>query len=329
MSIFVAYMDTKMDISTALEMALNGTPLTVDQALSLDSYSTEELCKAADEIRLRHSGNRIHTCSIVNARSGRCSEDCKWCSQSVHHSTGVDEYEYIPLKDLTAAFNQTRDRGVNRFSLVTSGRRIPPVHTAAFCSQIRSAANDPGVKICASMGLLDEAQLQQLKDAGVSRYHCNLETAPSHFPTLCTTHTQADKLATIAAARRVGMEVCVGGIIGMGETMRQRLELAEASRLSGAVAFPLNILTPIPGTPLESTPLIGEEEIIRSVALMRFVMPKVTIHFAGGRGRLSTKCVERMLRGGANGLMVGNFLTTSGCDSDQDFELINRAGYYK
>lgn len=322
-------MNSKMDISTALCKALEGEPLSVDDALSLNSYSTDELCEAADAIRLKHSGNQIHTCSIVNARSGRCSEDCKWCSQSIHHSTGVDEYEYLPLKDLTAAYEHTRDRGVNRFSLVTSGRRIPPTHTAKFCSQIRTVARNPEVNICASMGLLDEAQLRQLKDAGVSRYHCNLETAPSHFPTLCTTHTQADKLATIAAARRVGMEVCVGGIIGMGESLRQRLELAEASRLSGAVAFPLNILTPIPGTPLESTPLIGEEEIIRSVALMRFVMPKVTIHFAGGRGRLSTESVEKMLRGGANGLMVGNFLTTSGCNSDQDFELINRAGYFK
>ncbi len=316
-----------MELSSALSIALDGTALSVDDALSLQAYSTDELCDAADAVRRRHVGNRIHTCSIVNARSGRCSEDCKWCSQSVKHSTGISEYEYLADQDLQSAYVHSRDNGVQKFSLVTSGRRVPPAHMKSFCRMVRSVSDEGKMQICASMGLLDEEQLRQLKEAGVTRYHCNLETAPSYFPKLCTTHSQADKLATIAAARKVGMELCVGGIIGMGEGMRERLELAQAAREAGADAFPLNLLTPIPGTPLEGVPLLGEDEVARSVALMRFVMPKMTIHFAGGRGRLSRECTLRVLRGGANGVMVGNLLTTAGCDVDKDFELFADAGY--
>ncbi|MDE6118330.1 MAG: biotin synthase BioB [Muribaculaceae bacterium] len=314
-------------MSTAMETAMAGIPLSVDDALSLTAFTTDDLCDAADAIRRRHTGDTIHTCSIVNARSGRCSEDCKWCAQSRYHTTGINEYEYIPESDMLAAYDHSNGLGVQRFALVTSGRRVPPAHMERFCSMLKEAAKHGNMKLCASMGLLDEKQLQQLKEAGVTRYHCNLETSPAYFPKLCSTHTQADKLETIAAARRVGMEVCVGGIIGMGEGMRERLELAEAARNCGADALPLNVLTPIPGTPLGNTPLLSEEEIVRTVALMRFVIPKLTIHFAGGRSRLSRSSTVRMLRGGANGAMVGNLLTTAGNVPEQDFELFADAGY--
>ncbi|MDE7388205.1 MAG: biotin synthase BioB [Muribaculaceae bacterium] len=316
-----------MELSVALDLALAGTPLSVDDALTLEAYGTDELCDAADKVRLQHCGNRIHTCSIVNARSGRCSEDCKWCSQSGHHSTGIDEYEYIGEEELMIACGENDARGVQRFALVTSGRRVPPAHTAAFCRLLDKVRSSTSMSLCVSMGLVDEDQLRMLHEAGVERYHCNLETSPRFFPSLCSTHSQADKLATIAAARRVGMSVCVGGIIGMGETMRDRLELAEAAREAGASALPLNILNPIPGTPLGSTPLLPEEEVVRSVALMRFIIPTLTIHFAGGRGRISRKSTLRMLRGGANGAMVGNLLTTVGNDMNSDYDLFAEAGY--
>lgn len=316
-----------MDLTSALELALAGTPLSVDEALTLDSCGTDELCDAADMVRRRHCGNRIHTCSIVNARSGRCSEDCKWCAQSGHHNTGINEYEYIDEDAMLAAYRDNDSHGVQRFALVTSGRRVPKAHIAAFCRMLEKARAAGGMHLCASMGLLDEEQLRMLREAGVSRYHCNLETSPRYFPELCSTHTQADKLATIAAARRVGMEVCVGGIIGMGESMRDRLELAEAAREAGADALPLNVLNPIAGTPLGSTPLMPEQEVVRTVALMRFVAPKLTLHFAGGRGRMSRESTLRMLRGGANGAMVGNLLTTIGNDIDSDFALFAEAGY--
>lgn len=310
------------------EAVETGRPATVEEALWLNEhYPTDELCDAADKIRMKWSGNQVHTCSIVNARSGRCGEDCKWCAQSAHHNTGVSEYEHIGRDEMMRAFHINKEYGVGSFSLVTSGRRVAPSHMAYFCNLFKEAAAEGGMKLCASMGLLEKEQLQQLYDAGVRKYHCNLETSPGFFPTLCTTHTTADKLATIRAAREVGLEVCSGGIIGMRETMRDRLELAETVREAGAASIPINILNPIPGTTLENTPPISDDEIARSVALMRMMAPKCTIHFAGGRARLAQKTVERILRGGANGAMMGDLLTTVGNKAEEDLALFRRAEY--
>jgi biotin synthase len=218
---------------------------------------------------------------------------------------------------------------VQRFSLVTSGRKVPKAHMGRFCQLLRKAGEQGKMSLCASMGLLDREQLQQLYDAGVRRYHCNLETSSDFFPTLCTTHTHEDKIRTIRAAREVGMEVCTGGIIGMGENMRQRLTLAAEAREAGAHSIPVNLLNPIKGTPLQDAAPLSEEEVIRTVALMRLVAPKPTIFFAGGRAQLSVDAVKRMLRGGVNGALVGNMLTTVGNDMDADFKMFNDCGYTK
>lgn len=316
-------------LDTALTKALAGTPLSVDEAMALDAkYTTEQLCEAADKIRAERCGNDIDTCSIVNGRSGRCSEDCKWCAQSAHHSTGIDVYEIVDTEEMDKVLDAATARGVRRFSLVTSGRKVSARDIDCFCELFRHcAARSPKMQLCASMGLLSEEELQKLRDAGVTRYHCNLETSASFFPTLCSTHTPDDKLRTIRAARKVGMAVCSGGIIGMGETMRDRLELAKQAREAGAVSIPVNILQPIKGTPLEDTPLITEEEIVRSIALMRFVAPDAVIRFAGGRARLSPESTRRILRGGLNGAMIGDLLTTVGNDMDSDFALFAAEGF--
>lgn len=289
--------------------------------------TTDELCDRADEVRRICIGNDVHTCSIVNARSGRCPEDCHWCAQSSHYATGCDEYTQVDAGQLAAAAEMCESHGVQRLSLVTSGRRVTPRQMPAFTAMFRSLRERGEMSLCASMGLLGEEELQMLKDAGVSRYHCNLEAAEGMFRTLCTTHTRADKLATIEAARRVGMEVCVGGIIGMGETLEQRLELVQECRATGARSIPVNVLCPIKGTPLENVAPLEEEEIVRTVALMRLVAPDCDIFFAGGRSRLSEASVRRMLRGGANGAMVGDLLTTAGNNVDQDFALFSSLGY--
>jgi biotin synthase len=322
-------MQTFMDLNKALQLGLDGTPLTVDQAMELIDTPLNDLCEVANAIREKHCGNRVHTCSIVNARSGRCSEDCKWCAQSAHHSTGVNEYEYIDEAEMMAAYADNAAHGVQRFSLVTSGRKVPKAHMGRFCQLLRKAGEQGKMSLCASMGLLEREQLQQLYDAGVRRYHCNLETSSDFFPTLCTTHTHEDKIRTIRAAREVGMEVCTGGIIGMGENMRQRLTLAAEAREAGAHSIPVNLLNPIKGTPLQDAAPLSEEEVIRTVALMRLVAPKPTIFFAGGRAQLSVDAVKRMLRGGVNGALVGNMLTTVGNDMDADFKMFNDCGYTK
>lgn len=308
--------------------ALEGIPVSIDDALALDSLcTTDELADAADKVRRRWNGNVIDTCSIVNARSGRCPEDCKWCAQSRRHATGIDEYDYIPEEDALHAARLNRDAGVHRFSLVTSGRRVTKAHLRRFCDMYRRIADETGLYLCASMGLLGRDELLMLKEAGVKRYHCNLETASEYFPSLCTTHTHADKLRTIATAREIGMDVCSGGIIGMGETLRHRLMLAAEARDAGAVSMPVNILNPIKGTPLQDIPLISEDEIIRSIALMRLVAPKMSIRFAGGRMRVSSESQARMLLGGVNGALVGDLLTTVGNTLDEDTRLFAATGY--
>lgn len=310
------------------DRALAGIPATIEDALELNErYSADELADAADEVRRRWCGDVIDTCSIVNARSGRCSEDCKWCAQSRCHHTGIDEYDFVGEQEALRAARLNCDAGIKRYSLVTSGRKVAPGDIDKFCYVYRKVAEATDLYMCASMGLLNRNELQTLYDAGVKRYHCNLETSSDYFPTLCSTHTHADKLKTIALAREVGMEVCCGGIIGMGETLRQRLMLAEEAREAGAVSIPVNILNPIKGTALQDVPLIGEEEIVRTVALFRFIAPKLTLRFAGGRMRLSKKTMARVLRGGMNGALMGDMLTTVGNSVNEDKTLFRECGY--
>ena len=317
-------MDITLDIITKRAIE-HGEGASVEEALALAEHcSTDELCDAADRVRQHWCGNHIDTCSIVNARSGRCSEDCKWCAQSRHHHTGINEYDIIDEKELMDAAMANQKAGVKRFSLVTSGRRVSDIDR--FCTMYRNLQQATSLRLCASMGLLSREALQKLYDAGVRRYHCNLETGSSYFPELCTTHTHADKLRTIADARAVGMQVCVGGIIGMGETLRQRLELAWEANTAGACSIPVNVLQPIKGTALENTPLISEDEIMRSVALFRLIAPKVTLRFAGGRARLSDSATRRILRGGMNGALVGDMLTTIGNGMADDFRMFKELG---
>lgn len=328
---FATFVGLKEEISMINEIkerAIKGEGATVDEALKLNElYDTETLCAAANEIRRARCGNHIDTCSIVNARSGRCGEDCKWCAQSKHYNTGVTEYEIVAESDMMKVLDQATVNGVGRFSLVTSGRKVAPRDLDRFCDLYRKARAKSDIFLCASMGLLSKDELEKLWDAGVRRYHCNLETGSTYFGKLCTTHTTEDKLKTIRAAREVGMEVCSGGIIGMGESMGDRLEMTSEARDAGAVSIPMNILNPIPGTPLEGQVPLSEDEVVRTAALMRFVAPDVEIRFAGGRSRMSDEAVEMMLRGGVNAALVGDMLTTVGNDINEDKILFKRLGF--
>ncbi|MGN1173435.1 MAG: biotin synthase BioB [Muribaculaceae bacterium] len=308
--------------------ALEGKPCSISDAIEISkSFDINDICDIADEIRKKWNGDSMDTCSIVNARSGRCSEDCKWCAQSRFHNTGCNEYDIIPHDEVMRAVELNTNKGVHRFSLVTSGRKVAPADIKRFCDIFRDAAKISQISLCASMGLLTKDELQQLKDAGVNRYHCNLETSASFFPHLCTTHSHEDKLRTIRAAREIGMEVCCGGIIGMGETLEQRLQLAEEAREAGACSIPINILNPVKGTALENQPLISEEDIIMTVALFKLIAPKCTLRFAGGRLRLSDKATRRILHGGMSGALVGDMLTTVGNNIDQDRDLFTELGF--
>ena len=287
---------------------------------------TQALCDKAAELTGRLSRN-FDSCSIVNARSGRCSEDCKWCAQSGRFHTGCNTYDIVDRDEALAQARHNKAGGVKRFSLVASGRAVKGRALDQVCSILKEARETTGIETCASLGLLNREELEKLYASGARRYHCNLETAPSYFSHLCTTHTQDDKLATIAAAREIGFKICSGGIIGMGETRRQRMELAIKLREAEPVSIPINILCPIPGTPLENTPLISEDEIVRTVALFRFAHPTIELRFAGGRARLSEKCLDECLRVGINGGVTGDLLTTTGSTIASDKAMVERAGY--
>ncbi len=315
-----------MELEELKKKGLAGESISREEASWLANYpDLDSLCDAADEISRKWKGNMVDSCSIVNARSGMCGEDCKWCAQATRHHTGCETYNFIDSKEAVEAAIHNEKNGVRRFSLVTSGRSVSKKDLERFCTLYREISEKTGLYLCASMGLLDEEGMNMLKKAGVRRYHCNMETSSGFFKHLCTTHTPADKKETISAARRCGMEVCSGGIIGMGETMDDRIDFAFELKDLDVDSVPINILNPIKGTPLENTPLISEEDVIRTVALFRFILPTKSLRFAGGRRRLSHDSMLRILKGGMNGALVGDMLTSLGNDLSEDRKLFREA----
>jgi len=320
-----------LTIETLKEKILAGGEISdseVMQLAEIEPSRRQELWNAAAEITKAFGTRKFDSCSIVNARSGKCPEDCKWCAQSARHATDIALYPLVDHETCVGLADYNRSQGIGRFSMVTSGRKISGKSLDTLCGYYRELnKKHPGMGLCASMGLLGKNELQQLYDAGVRRYHCNLETAPSHFPTLCSTHSIEDKIVTINAAAETGMEICSGGIIGMGETMRQRAEFAVTLRRVNPVSIPVNILQPIPGTPLENSPKLTEEEILTTVAIFRFAHPKAVLRFAGGRARMTRETQLKAMRVGINGAIMGDLLTTIGAQIAQDKELVAEGGY--
>lgn len=304
-----------------------GEGVSPEEAAWLAGYpDLDALCDAADAISRHWQGSEVDSCSIINARSGMCGEDCKWCAQASRHHTGCDTYGIISRPEAMKAAKANSEAGIRRFSLVTSGRTVAAKDLGAFCDIIHDIKAETGLYLCASMGLLDRKGMEMLRDAGVSRYHCNMETSSRVFPTLCTTHTPDDKRRTIKAAKECGLEVCSGGIIGMGESMADRIEFAFELRDLDVDSVPINILNPIKGTPLEDTTLISEEDVIRTVAIFRFILPRKSLRFAGGRMRLSHDSMLRIMKGGMNGVLMGDMLTTVSNTIADDRRLFSEAG---
>lgn len=306
-------------ISTLKNKVLSGHPLTEDEAYSLcDFPSLEALLEASAEVTRHYCTAPFKFCSIINARSGRCSENCAWCAQSAHFKTSAPVHGIPSRDEILEVALHNQSKGVARFSLVVSGRSLKGDDLETVCSDIAFLRSKTKLGLCGSLGLLDRESLHRLHKAGLSRYHCNLETAPSYFGKLCSTHSLEDKIKTLEYAREEGLEICSGGIIGMGETPSQRVEFALELRRVEPCSIPVNILSPIPGTPLEAVPPISDEDILRTIAIFRLIHPRAELRLAGGRSRLSKQTLLRARDCGITGAITGDLLTTSGPGIDYD-----------
>ena len=288
----------------------------------------QELRERAHEVTEKYVEKRFDFCSIINARSGRCSENCKWCAQSAHWKTGCETYGWVGTEACVKAAKEAEANGADRIGIVTSGRCLSPEDVDNVCISLREMRKAvPEIGLCASLGLLSEDDLSKLKEAGLQRIHCNIETAPSLFSSLCTTHTMADKLATLRAAKKLGFQICCGGIIGMGETDEQLVEFAFALKAIAPDSIPVNVLHPIEGTPLGEKGILDPERVVDSVALLRLVNPSTPLRFAGGRRDLSDETAAKCIYVGMSAGIAGPLLTTPGADFNDDRELALRAGY--
>lgn len=312
------------------EKVIAGGAITEEEARRLIRTRDEDtmlLLAMADKIRQRYCGSAVDFCAILNARSGHCPEDCRFCAQSGRYHTGAKYYRLLPEEEIMEAARKAKAAGAVRFSLVTSGRnQSNPNEFEEILHVVGRIRREVGLEVCCSLGLISEDQARQLKEAGITRVHCNIESAPSYFPQVCSTHSFADKEALIAAVQRAGIRVCSGGIIGLGETPDQRVEMAFTLRRLHIDSVPLNILVPVPGTPFAGNRRLPPLEVLRAFAMFRFVLPRALIRTAGGREVNLRSLQAHALTGGLNGIMVGGYLTTAGRDPREDIRMTEDLG---
>jgi biotin synthase len=308
------------------EDVLSGYQVTKNDCIMLANELHSDLYECANEIRKFFCTNEFDICTIVNGKSGRCSEDCKFCAQSSHYQTYIDEFPMLSGEEILAEAKSNYESGVNRFSIVTSGRSLTSSECDTVCECYELLHDNCGIKLCASHGLLNYEQFVKLKQAGVTRYHNNIETSRRYFPYICTTHTFDDKINAIKSAQKAGLEVCSGIIIGLGETFEDRIDMAFELKNLNVKTIPINILNPIKGTPFENNETLSDSTILLTIALFRFIIPDAFIRLAGGRGLLADKGKQAFLSG-ANAAISGDMLTTVGIDIKSDIELIKLLGY--
>ncbi|MBE0448418.1 MAG: biotin synthase BioB [Actinobacteria bacterium] len=308
---------------------LDGAGISREEAIQLSRLGDATLYRlfaAAGNIRDVRAGKCIDLCSIINAKSGGCSEDCKFCAQSSHYHAKVEIYGLLSIEEVLERAHQMESLGVKRFSIVISGRGIGKKDLERVLEIYRCLNRETNLKLCASLGIIDRQVADKLKAVGVSMYHHNLETAESYFPHICTTHSYVERVETIRAAQEAGLEVCSGGIISMGETMDQRLELAFTLRELGIKSVPVNILNPIKGTGLEGREILPPLEILKTIAIFRFILPGAMLRFAGGRENALRQLQALGYIAGINASLIGGYLTTPGADIGQELQMIRDVG---
>ena len=299
-----------------------------NELLKLYDLPLEELIELASNLTKKNFDNNVEFCSIISAKTGKCGENCKYCAQSSHYRTDIDSHSLITVDEVKKAALNAKETGVTKFSIVTSGREPDQNDFDHMVEMIEAIESIDNLSACASLGFLNKEQTKKLKDAGLKRYHHNINTCSSFHDEICTTHSFEDRIKTIKTVQEEGIDICCGVIIGMGETREQRIEMALELAEINPVSVPVNFLSPIEGTPFENHwDKISEEEILRTLAIFRIALPKVFIRYAGGRmARFSKESQKAGLKAGVNGMLVGNYLTTIGISPEEDIELVTNCG---
>lgn len=323
----------KLFIDEIKQRILSGGEITREEALKIigmDAFENnlenlEALFDAANELRETFCGNTFDLCTIMNAKSGKCSENCKYCAQSAHFSTGVETYPLVDEHKALDMAKSVESEGAHRFSLVTSGRGIANDRELKALTDIYDHLREnTSLNLCASHGIITYEHAVALKKAGISMYHHNIETSAEYYSEICTTHTFQDRIDTIRNVQKAGIKVCSGGIFGLGESRIDRLNMAFTLKELNVDSIPLNILNPIPGTPLENNESLNPLEVLKTIALYRLINPKIHIRYAGGRSLLG-KYAGKGLKAGINSALTGNYLTTTGSTIESDKEMVLEA----
>ncbi len=319
-------------LSSLTNLALSGEGISADDAIwlfSLPHEYSEKIMEGASLIRETFRGNAIDPCTVMNAKSGACGEDCHFCSQSSHHSTISPEFEMVSKEKILQTATLAVANGARRFCVATSGRGLSdPIEVEAICQSIETVRKDVKVWSCATLGILSEDVLEKLKDSGLNRLHHNLETSKEYFGNIVTTHQWEDRVETIKKAQAKGISVCSGGIFGLGESEKDRVSMLQTLRELNVDSIPLNFLVPIPGTPLyDEEAGIGPEEALRSIAVARYMLPTKEIRITGGRVQALGGRHPEIFRHGADGVMIGNYLTRMGRPPLDDIQMIKDMGH--
>ena len=316
-------------IKECQEKVFAGTHISSDDAkklLNIPNENLKELAKCANEITQDFNGKKIDVEQLNNIKKNACSEDCTFCGQSAFFDTGIDTYQLPTAKEVVSKATKAKEEGAESYCLVAAWREPSPKDFDKVCTIIDEINKKVGISVECSLGFLTVEQAIKLKKLNVKRYNHNLETAKSKFSEICTTHTYEDRLKTLGIARDAGLELCTGGIIGLGETREQRLELSlELARLYPEEVT-INILVPVPGTPLELQTELKNSEIIRMFSLIRFLLPESVIKISGGRETMLDDSGEELLQSGANGIITAGYLTMGGNEAKKDLKMIEKIG---
>lgn len=295
---------------------------TKEELLNLYKLPLDELLKESS----KYMSNNIEFCSLINARNGKCSQNCKYCAQSSHYCTNIESYPLVDIEEVKKVAKEAKANKVSRFAIVTSGKT--PDEGRDFqieLDMIKEINAIEGLNSCASIGILNEEQAKQLAETGLKRFHHNINTCRSYYPEVCTTHTWDDRLNTCKLVKKYGMELCCGVILGMGESIEQRIEMAMELAEIEPDSIPINILMPIPETPFENYhDKIDEENVLRTLAVFKIANPQAVLRFCGGRMRLSEKNQELALKTCVEGILIGNYLTTVGKAPEQDLATVEK-----